>query len=67
MERCGANTKRGAVCNKPAGWGTPYRHGRCKLHGGATPTHVKAAQRREAERTVEGVRRPSQHRGRRTR
>jgi hypothetical protein len=53
MERCGANTKRGAVCNKPAGWGTPYQHGRCKLHGGASPTHVKAAQRREAERAVE--------------
>jgi hypothetical protein len=52
MERCGANTKRGAVCNQPAGWGTPYRHGRCKLHGGATPTHMKAAQRREAERAV---------------
>ena len=53
MERCGANTKRGAVCGKPAGWGTPYRHGRCKLHGGATPTHLRAAQRREAERAVE--------------
>ena len=52
MERCGANTKRGAVCNKPAGWGTSYRHGRCKLHGGASPTHVKAAQRREAELAV---------------
>ena len=52
MERCGANTKRGAICNKPAGWGTPYRHGRCKLHGGASPTHVKAAQRREAELAV---------------
>jgi hypothetical protein len=52
MERCGANTKRGAVCNQPAGWGTPYGHGRCKLHGGATPTHVRAAQRREAERAV---------------
>lgn len=52
MERCGANTKRDAVCNQPAGWGTPYGHGRCKLHGGATPTHVKAAQRREAERAV---------------
>ena len=52
MERCGANTKRGAVCNKPAGWGTPYQHGRCRLHGGATPTHVKAAQRREAELAV---------------
>ena len=36
----------------PAGWGTPYSHGRCKLHGGATPTHLKAAQRREAERAV---------------
>jgi hypothetical protein len=52
MERCGAHTKRGASCAKPAGWGTPYRHGRCKLHGGATPTHRKAAQRREAERVV---------------
>ena len=52
MEHCGANTKRGAVCNKPAGWGTPYRHGRCRLHGGASPTHLKAAQRREAERAV---------------
>jgi hypothetical protein len=53
MERCGAHTKRGASCAKPAGWGTPYRHGRCKLHGGASPTHRKAAQRREAERAVE--------------
>jgi hypothetical protein len=52
MERCGANTKRGAICHKPAGWGTPYRHGRCKLHGGASPTHVKAAQRREAALAV---------------
>jgi hypothetical protein len=52
MERCGANTKRGAVCNKPAGWGTPYGHGRCKLHDGATPTHLRAAERREAERAV---------------
>lgn len=39
MERCGANTKRGAICGKPAGWGTAYQHGRCKLHGGASPTH----------------------------
>jgi hypothetical protein len=53
MERCGANTKRGGVCNKPAGWGIPYQHGRCKLHAGASPTHVKAAQRRDAERAVE--------------
>jgi cell division FtsZ-interacting protein ZapD len=53
MERCGANTKRGAVCNKPAGWGTPSQHGRCRLHGGASPTHQKAAQRREAQRAVE--------------
>jgi hypothetical protein len=55
MERCGAKTKRGAICSKPAGWGTPYRHGRCRLHGGASPTHVKAAQRREAERAVESL------------
>jgi hypothetical protein len=48
----GTNTKRGAVCNKSAGWGTPYGHGRCRLHGGATPSHLRAAQRREAESTV---------------
>ena len=53
MERCGANTIRGAICGKPAGWGTPYRHGRCKLHGGASSTHLKAAQHREADRAVE--------------
>ena len=53
MERCGANTIRGAICGKPAGWGTPYRHGRCKLHGGASSTHLKAAQQREADRAVE--------------
>lgn len=35
---CGAKTKQGRDCARPAGWGTwhPGR-GRCKLHGGASP------------------------------
>lgn len=43
----------GATCRRPAGWGTDHLgHGRCKLHGGATPTHQKAAQRSIAKRAV---------------
>lgn len=35
---CGARTRRGSLCQQPAGWGTEHpREGRCKLHGGATP------------------------------
>lgn len=34
------------TCTRPAGWGTPHPgHGRCKLHGGSTPSHIAAAQR----------------------
>jgi hypothetical protein len=40
MERyCGAASRQtGEPCRKPAGWGTPSKFGRCKLHGGATAT-----------------------------
>ncbi len=43
---CGAKKTDGSgTCKHPAGWGTPHNgRGRCKWHGGSTPTHVKAAQ-----------------------
>ncbi len=43
----------GATCRRPAGWGTDHLGiGRCKLHGGATPTHSKAAQREKGRQLV---------------
>jgi len=37
-ETCGAKTRAGTPCKKPAGWGTNHKGvGKCKLHGGATP------------------------------
>jgi hypothetical protein len=33
--KCGAKTRGGHPCGRPAGWGTPHPgSGRCKLHGG---------------------------------
>lgn len=51
---CGAKKKQGAgACQRPAGWGTGHPgSGRCKLHGGASPSGTKAARREEAERAV---------------
>lgn len=49
---CGAKTRSGGLCGKPAGWGTPVKTGRCKLHGGATPSHVKAAEKQQAVAAV---------------
>lgn len=41
---CGAKKRGGGKCQKTAGWGTPHTGiGRCKLHGGSVPTHIKAA------------------------
>lgn len=38
MTHCGAKTRAGTACQRPAGWGTDHAgEGRCKLHGGATP------------------------------
>lgn len=35
---CGATTRAGGACQRPAGWGTGHPgQGRCKLHGGASP------------------------------
>lgn len=46
---CGAKKKGTTVlCQMPAGWGTNhYGIGKCKWHGGTTPTHVKSAVQQE--------------------
>jgi hypothetical protein len=37
-ELCGAKTRSGTPCERPAGWGTDHvGEGRCKLHGGCSP------------------------------
>ncbi|GAA2346752.1 hypothetical protein [Dactylosporangium salmoneum] len=51
-ETCGAKKSGGGTCGKPAGWGTPNKTGRCRLHGGMTPTHLLAAERRMAAETA---------------
>src|SRR6185437_11369205 len=54
--KCGAQRKGEAgPCTRPAGWGTDHPGiGKCKLHGGSTPTHQRAAEleiaRRECDR-----------------
>ena len=51
---CGGRKRPGpGLCRRPAGWGTSHAGvGRCKLHGGATPSHVNAAKRRSAARSA---------------
>jgi hypothetical protein len=40
-DTCGATTRRKTACGRPAGWGTEHVGvGRCKLHGGSTPSHA---------------------------
>lgn len=41
------------LCTRPAGWGTNHPGiGRCKRHGGSTPTHALHAQREIARQAV---------------
>jgi len=43
---CGAKTRDGSPCERPAGWGTDSNGGRCKQHGGAggrPPKHGRYA------------------------
>ena len=42
---CGAARRQGeGSCRRPSGWGTDHSGvGRCKLHGGCTPTHGRHA------------------------
>lgn len=53
--KCGAPKRQGeGSCTRPAGWGTDHVGiGKCKLHGGSTPSHQRNAQRVRAERDVE--------------
>ena len=47
---CGARTRSGTQCRRPAGWGTDHAgHGPCKLHLGCTPTVSRGAHRQAAE------------------
>ena len=51
---CGGRTRGGGQCGLPAGWGTPHRgSGRCRKHGGNTPTHLARGRRVAAERAVQ--------------
>lgn len=52
---CAAKVKRGqGYCRKECGWGTDHvGHGPCKLHGGATANHTRAAQKEQAAEAVE--------------
>lgn len=46
---CGAKTRAGGKCKRPAGAGTDHvGHGRCKLHGGSSPNGRKHAAREQA-------------------
>jgi hypothetical protein len=43
--RCGADTKAGGKCRKPAGWGTGHvGAGACRLHLGSTSNHELSGQ-----------------------
>ena len=50
MTACGGKKHQGeGTCGLPAGWGTDHPGtGRCKLHGGSTPTHRAAAVEQQA-------------------
>lgn len=56
---CGAATKSGATCKRPAGAGTSHRgYGHCSKHTGSTPGGEKAAaqeQAREVAAQVQGL------------
>lgn len=51
--KCAAKTRSGGSCGRTAGWGTPTPGvGRCRLHGGATPSHRTAASKELARRAI---------------
>jgi len=56
IDTCGATTRSGTHCRREAGWGTPhFGIGRCKLHGGSTPTHIKASEVEMANRAAKAL------------
>lgn len=45
---CGTKKKHGGTCALAAGWGTNHPGiGKCRMHGGVAPNHVKAAAKQE--------------------
>jgi hypothetical protein len=53
MTACGATTRAGGQCGRPAGWGTEHvGFGKCKLHGGKSPSGNKHAEREQAHAAV---------------
>lgn len=51
--KCRAKNRTGGACSLPAGWGTDHPgHGRCRLHGGNTPSGQKFGHRQAAEAAV---------------
>lgn len=53
FERCGAKNRTGGTCGLKAGWGTEHPNfGRCRLHGGNTPSGQKHGHRQAAEAAV---------------
>jgi len=60
MALCGAKTRAGGTCGHPSGWGTESTFGRCKMHGGATPSgkQFAAKQFAKAEAARLGVEAP---------
>jgi len=52
-DACGAKTRAGTPCKARRGWGTGHAgYGRCKLHGGLSPSGVKAAGVQQARAAV---------------
>jgi hypothetical protein len=50
---CGAKKRNGGKCTLAPGWGTPHPGiGKCKLHGGSVPNHIKAAAKEEHRRLL---------------
>lgn len=52
--KCGGPKRQGGgTCGQAAGWGTPHPgSGRCKLHGGCSPSHVTAGLNEQAAREL---------------
>lgn len=54
--KCGANKRTGGTCQQPAGLGTNHPgHGRCKFHGGATPSGELAGAKAELNSLAQGL------------
>lgn len=58
VRKCGATKRQGerGKCSKGAGWGTSHPgYGACKLHGGSTPSGIKAAAAEQAREFAVGM------------